>query len=366
MGFVNYFLSIGIACFSLALFWSGKGDGWIGGVILAPLAFLAHPIGFLWLVGMLVYISIRRRISGWWWIAPPAVALAVLYGLHWYLVHRVNIEIDWEKMPFYLSNGADQLLLYGDRYVRLGWVALFFGMGCFVFGALGLWREKEIWKELVLPLELYLIAIFTTAMLPENIRTPMYAGWIGLLVSRLTTITAILGLCVMASLKPRRWFLAGFGAIAVVFFAYLYQDTGVLNRMEANAERITSVLPKGTRVIPTIAAPEDSRVQFIGHIVDRACIGHCFTYSNYEPSSGQFRVRVKQGSPVARYSAEDAEDMEGGSYEFDESDLPLKQIYQCDEADRTKLCVRDLASGETAADYGHPRPEAQKPPAPDR
>jgi len=33
-------------------------------------------------------------------------------------------------------------------------------------------------------------------------------------------------------------------------------------------------------------------VQFIAHSVDRACIGHCFSYSNYEPSSGQFRVRA--------------------------------------------------------------------------
>jgi hypothetical protein len=66
---------------------------------------------------------------------------------------------------------------------------------------------------------------------------------------------------------------------------------------------------------------------------------------------------------VASSSAEDAEDMEGGSYEFDETDLPLKQIYQCDAADRAKLCVRDLLAGETASRFGHPRPAAQKPAA---
>jgi len=27
------------------------------------------------------------------------------------------------------------------------------------------------------------------------------------------------------------------------------------------------------------------------HMIDRACIGHCFSYGNYEPSSAAFRVR---------------------------------------------------------------------------
>jgi hypothetical protein len=366
MGFINYCLSIGLACLSLALFWSGKGKGWIAGLAIAPFVFLAHPIGFLWLVGTVVYISLRRNIFGWWRIVLPATALAAIFGVRWYLLHRAKFEIDWEKMPFYLSNGADQLPLFGDRYISLAWVALCFGLACFLSGMLAVRRDKEELKSFLLPLELYLIMFFATAMLPENLRPPMFAGWIGLLVSRLTMVSAILGLCVLGCIRPRKWHLAGFGAVAVVFFAFLYQDTGVLNHMESNAEIILSGLPYGTRVIPTIRAPEDSRVQFIGHMIDRACIGHCFTYSNYEPSSRQFRVRVRKGSPLANDSADDAEDMEGGSYEFQQSDLPLRQIYQCDPADRTKLCLRDLAEGDTTAGFGLHPPAAQKPPDPVR
>jgi hypothetical protein len=29
----------------------------------------------------------------------------------------------------------------------------------------------------------------------------------------------------------------------------------------------------------------------LAHAIDRACIGHCFSYANYEPSTAQFRVR---------------------------------------------------------------------------
>ena len=35
----------------------------------------------------------------------------------------------------------------------------------------------------------------------------------------------------------------------------------------------------------------------IQHMIDRACIGYCFSYGNYEPSSGVFRVRAAPGNP---------------------------------------------------------------------
>jgi hypothetical protein len=90
---------------------------------------------------------------------------------------------------------------------------------------------------------------------------------------------------------------------------------------------------------------------------DRACISRCFSYANYEPSSGQFRIRVKQGSPVVTASVEDSEEMQGGTYEVREEDLPLKLVYQCDPNDLTKLCLRDLAEGETAGQFSVLPPE---------
>jgi hypothetical protein len=39
-------------------------------------------------------------------------------------------------------------------------------------------------------------------------------------------------------------------------------------------------------------------------------------------------------------------------------DLPMKQIYQCDAADLTQLCVRDLSAGEKNGRIGyHPQPD---------
>jgi hypothetical protein len=97
-------------------------------------------------------------------------------------------------------------------------------------------------------------------------------------------------------------------------------------------------------------------VEFVSHVADRACIRRCFVYSNYEPSSKQFRVRVhKGGTWMVTDDAEDADDMQGGGYEIEKKDLPLKQLYQCDRNDWTKLCLHDLKEGQNTGQLGYPR-----------
>lgn len=358
MGFLNYYVSIGLACFSLAIFLRGRGREWMGGLLLLPAVWLAHPIGFFWLTGTLAYIKTRTKLAGWWKLALPLSAASAILAVSWYTAHRAKFLVDWDRGAFYLYNGADQLALFGSRYFILAGAGSCFGLFCVVVDAFARGKDRVYWKALELPFELYAVTFCTTSLLPENLRPSMYAGWIGLLASRLTTISAILGLCLLGFLKPRKWHLAGFAACALCFFAFLYQDTTWINRLEANAEKLTSNLQPGTRVLGTIWAPKGWRVSFVGHVLDRACIGHCFSYANYEASSEEFRVRAQKGSPVVTTSSDDAEDMASGEYEVDETDLPMKQVYQCDPSDLTKLCIRDLAAGEVNGRIGY-KPRAQ-------
>ena len=359
MGFMNYYLSLGLACFGLALFWKARGREWIYGALLLPFVLLAHPIGFVWLIGTLAYVKLRARLQGWRKFLPAVATASGLLGVHWFMVrHAAKYMVDWDRGPFYFYNGADQLALYGQRFAYLVWAAFLFGHFCVAVDLYVGRREGSTWRRFELPFELYVVAFCATAVLPENLRPSPDGGWIGLLSSRLTTISAIFGLCVLGLLRPRKWHLAGFSVCAIFFFAFLYQDTGWTNRLEANAEQLVSNLPPGTRVIATVWAPPGSRIPFVGHAVERSCIGHCFSFANYEAASGEFRVRVRKGSLVATASTDDAEDMASGEYEVDETDLPLKQIYQCDASDLTKLCIRDLESGETNGRLGY-KPASQ-------
>ncbi|HYL62997.1 MAG TPA: hypothetical protein VE077_10285 [Candidatus Methylomirabilis sp.] len=356
MGFLNYYLSLGLACWSFVLLWRGREVARIVGAILVPLVILAHPLGLIWLAGAGLYLLLWTKLSDWWKLSVPVAAIAALCAIRWYLANVAQYPVDFNNEPFYFLNGADQLILYGSRYAILAWMALAFGAGCVALDLISRRADPAFWKSIRLPAELYLVAIVGTALLPENLRPSVTGGWIGLLVSRLTTITAIFGLCFMSCLKPRKLHAIGFGACALLFFTFLYQDTLVLNRMEAATERLVSGLPFGTRVLSTIWSPPGSRVSFVAHFVDRACIGRCFSYANYEPSSGQFRIRVREGSPVVSASDDDAEDMQAGEYEVQDEDLPMVEIYQCDPTDLTKLCIRNLVSGEKNGRLGYKPP----------
>ena len=355
MGFMNYYVSLGLACFGLAALWHGRGRGIVAAVLLAPVTLLAHPLGFLWLVAAGAYRLLWPRMRGWMEWLPPVAAVAIGLLVRRWLGHHPEYQVDWPDAPVLQWNGADQFWIFrpATRYLEAA-------MAGFLLLASLLdllpWRREGInWKERRLFLELYGVAFCLTALLPENLRPDPNAGWIGLLVSRLTLISAIFAFGWLATLRRRVWHLAVLGACGAVFFTWIYQDTAIAQRVEDNAEAITRQLPFGTRVLATIEEPGDFRLGTL-HVVDRACVGRCFLYSNYEASTRQFRLRVREGSPVVVASPDDSEDMQFGSYEVQDEDLPLRQIYQCDPADWTRLCMRSLKSGEKNGD-GASRPQ---------
>jgi len=356
-GFMNFYLSLGLGFFAVALVWRGDRVDWVVAAVLALLALLAHPLGFLCLMGMGAYLRLADMLHGRQRWGLFASAFLVVLGFHYYL-RRLRVDY-WHSNDFYLMNGADQLVLFQGHYVKLAWVVLIFVLICFAYGALRDTRESPDRWAFRAPLELWAVLLFTAAMIPEVIWFSNQPMPFALAISRLTAVTAVLGLCALASVKPRLWHLLGLAACACIFFAWTYQDTGTLNDMEGQVERMVKDLPYGRRVIETINPRDDSRLMFINHMVDRACIGKCFAYSNYEPSARQFRIRAMPRSPIVTDSVEDSGNMETGFYVVRREDLPINQIYQCDEKDLSKLCIRELSAGEENGRIGYRPPPNQ-------
>jgi hypothetical protein len=355
MGFLNFYLSVGLASLSLALL-KGQGIARLRGFPVVPFVFFAHPLGLLWLVGTGIYILLWNHLAAWWKLTAPAGAIAVLLAVHWYVAQQPAFEADWERPSFFVLNGADQLVLYSGSYELIAAVAFLVGAAYVGWEVFARRREPAFWESLALPFGLYLVAVIATALLPQNLRPSATGGLIGLLVSRLTVLTAIFGLYALGQIRPQKAALAGFAVCAAAFFGFLYRDTGVINRMEAQVESMVRELPFGTRVLSTIWAPPASRISFIEHVVDRACVERCFSFGNYEPSTGQFRVRAREGNKIVTASYDDSGDMQSGEYEVQADDLPMKEIYQCDPKDLAKLCIRDLAEGELNGRLGYKPP----------
>jgi len=88
---------------------------------------------------------------------------------------------------------------------------------------------------------------------------------------------------------------------------------------------VVAQLPPGQRVVLSVNDPR-LQVNAFTHMIDRACIGHCWSYANYEPSSGAFRVRVAGNTTMVSPSEQDSSLMESGKYVVKPEDLPLAQI----------------------------------------
>jgi len=351
MGFMNYYFSMGLALFALAAGLSGGAGNWLVAVMIAAFALVAHPLGFVLFVSLAIYVSVWQRLPRGLRLALPLLAVGSLLLLRAYFHAHQNLVPSWRAEGLLQLLGQDQMNVYGRRYLLLSWAALVWGVVS-VIGAVYGWifRGREPARALWLATEVYVMSVAATVCLPENFRTGLYAGWVGLLVSRLTLVTGVFGLLVLTSLRPPRWMWRSAAVIAAIYFGFLWQDTEKLDRLEANARTLTQKLAPGTRIVAVANAPEDWRVPFIYHSIDRACIGHCFSFANYEASSLQFRVRALPGNPVVTTSVDQSDDMSSGDYRVRKRDLPLVSIYQCDDTDFTKLCALPLREGQKTED----------------
>jgi hypothetical protein len=351
IGLFNYYLALGLSFFGVAILWRAKGRERLAALALAPLIVLAHPLGLLWLAGAALYVILAERLPRVYQIALLLGGIAALFGVHAYFFARYDVEPRPDN--FYFFTGADQFFLYGDRYQIVEYAFLVFLGGALVWDVLRRWRRREprFWVDYSISSELYVLAFAAVLLLPRGVHIPGHIAALALLTDRLTSISLVLLLCLLGAMRPEKWHLAASAALAAVFFVFLYQDTGQINRMESAIARVVRTLPPGQRVLGTIDSPSDDSRVMIQHILDRACIGYCYSYGNYEPASEMFRVRAAPGNPYVLTNYDLTSEAENGEYTVQPADLPVYEVYQCGKEDED-FCIHALKAGEKNGDRG--------------
>jgi MFS family permease len=352
-GFMNFYLSLGLAFFAIAITWRGQRSDWIIGALLAGLSLLAHPMGFGLLIALAIYIHVAESVRSPYRLLVLAAAILFIVCVHFALPHFFRTEALRGTKPLAM-NGADQLILFRHAYIYIALLAFVFGSCAFLAAAFVDYHREDLAQRIRTPMELWLILLIAATMVPAAIWFPAYSNAVSAINSRITTVTATLGLCILGAVAPRKWIFGGLSVIALIFFALQYRDTAVFNKMEQETAALVAGIPYGSKVSYTIDQGSFSRINTL-HFVDRACIGHCFAFSNYEPGSKQFRVRLAPGG--SSIVSSDGLDLEHGNYVVREQDLPLYQIYQPDDHDLTKLAIRPLAAGEKNGRIGHHIPQ---------
>jgi len=336
MGFFNFYLSLGLAFWALALAWEPNPRRLAAAAAILAIAYVAHALPVVWAIGLAAYKLVAERLPHrmrGYLLGGVLLAMVVAH-----LIVAGRMASNWSARQITLISGLDQVWVFDNKYYLLMMVLLLFWVMLF----LNLVRSSDARTVLAsMPFQLSLISAAAVFMVPTAIMFPGYRHGLVYIAERMSLAVGICACALLASARPRRFEVAAMTGIAVLFFAFLYRDERVLNSFEDNMRSTLAGLPAGQRAISAIDDP-GLRVNALAHAIDRACIGRCFSYANYEPSTAQFRVRADGPNPYVAGSYQDSWLMQVGMYVVEEHDLPL---YQVDVDANGQMMLRTLRAG---------------------
>jgi hypothetical protein len=323
-GFFNFYFSMGI-CFFVLAFWLRRRSvrEMIFASLLLPLAFLGHALPIVWTVAVVIFLSSAHRFPRL--AFPVTVVLLALMGF-WLksLPSSYSSYLQITNMT-----GFDQLGVFTSTYLRLAIVVLA------IVGFL-LWRlMRQVGGiNLIRSPEAQLTALLSLAMLliPISIPVPGKTVLLGMLPMRLSVTVAIFVLGLVGKVSIPRWVLPALTACLLVFGWMVYRDTSEYNRLEDKLTTAIEQNARGQRVVMAVRPlthQDYLQIDLATHLIDRACVGRCFSYANYEPTTGVFRIRATVPNAAVMMDYGDSLSAQYGDYRATARDLPLLQAHVC-------------------------------------
>lgn len=336
MGFFNFYLSMGLCLWALAVVWDWQPRRFAIAVPLLVLAYLAHALPVVWTAGLLLYQWLARRMSPRSRVYATAGWLLGMVLLQVVVGHTMSAR--WSPQQIKMVTGADQVWVFDSKYyvVLVGLLIL--------WGLLFLNLLKDSGPRSVVssvPFQFCLIGAAAVSILPTTILLPGFHHTLVYFAERMSLGVGICVCALLAAARPRAFQRYAMALVAVVFFGLLYRDEKILNAIEDRIDGVISRIPAGQRIVSGIDDPY-LHVFAVSHMVDRACVGRCYSYANYEPSTAAFRIRAVAENPYVTARYDDAWRMQTGSYVVQDRELPLLQLI-LDEGGR--MVVRNLKAG---------------------
>ncbi len=336
-GFFNYYLSCAFGFWAVGLAASRGWQRWLAAPALA-FAVLGHLLGAVTSGGFVAYILLWGRLPARHRRWLFAAAVLVLAGVA--VAVARNLPSEWRDYRFIHLTGATSLLVFGSKYLvpaasmMILWAwALLSPVPCS-----GQTEDRSLAAHLTALVAAALVLLPTMLWWPGTLHMLWYIEW------RVTLWFSLWVQAWLAGRLPPRVQLWTCSGVAVLYFSFLAVDWYALGRQEQAFHIAVHALPPRSRVVTAATSPLE-RLSPLLHMIDRACIGHCFSYGNYEPSTAQFRLRSRPGSPVVMDSPRSVLALQEGRYVARQEDLPLYGLF-LKQSHPFSLEVRALQAGE--------------------
>jgi hypothetical protein len=321
MGFFDFYLSLGLCFCGLAAAWDPTPKRLALAAPFFILAFVAHALAFAWGAAFLAYLVAAK------YLGPQRRMQLTLAGLAGLIAARVAVSSVWPTRwaadQITLVTGADQLRVFDDKY----YVLFFALLAVWAMLLLDLIRNQGAAPlHLRLPFQLCILSAAGVFLLPGAIQIPGYRHALVFIAERMSLGAAVCLCALLASAKFGRLQHWSMAAVTAAFFLFLLHDERAFNAFEDRIGQVVATLPPGQRVLLGLDDDSLTRVNAVTHMIDRECIGRCYSYANYEPSTWQFRVRAIAPNPYVASDYRDSYMMQSGQYVVKPSDLPLYQV----------------------------------------
>lgn len=341
MGFFNFYVSLGLCFFGMALLWSRSARCQLLSIPFFLLACLAHMLPVLWSIPVIAYVSVARLLRPRHRVYLVGAALGAILALRLLLLRR--FEAGWSVAQINYIAGIDQAWVWGLPYyaISLGllliWVVLF-------RRATSVKRPERI--VLAIPWQVCFLTACGLFLMPGWIRCLTTQEPLMFIPERMSLASAVVACGCLAGPWARWPERAAMYLLAALFFCGMYANERSLNKIETQVTAAVTGLRPGTRVINGLCQ-SGSRINSLLHVVDRACIGRCISYGNYEPSMAQFALRPIPGNHTVLADRGDVVAVEVGRYVVKKRDIPLYEVrFSGGQAD---VELRSLREGEVAA-----------------
>ena len=336
MGFLNFQLSLGLCFLAAALAWEWKPRRSWAAVGLLIVAWSAHALPVAWTIALLALVHAARRLTDTGRLALTGVGIVAILAARSALMAAWPAR--WFGSQILNATGLDQLWIFDDKYA---WMMLGLAVLWILAGGTLLFERGFRAVITSVPLQCCILTAVGVAAFPSLVNVPGYKHALAYIAERMGLPLSVCVCALLAAARTRRYqhYLAG--AMTLLYLGMLYRDERLLNTFEDRVSAAIAQLPPGQRVVNGIES-QDMHVSPLTHMVDRQCVGRCYSYGNYEPSTAQFRVRAVRENGIVLAERRWVEAVEQGRYIVQERDLPLYQVVADDAG---QVLVRGLMAG---------------------
>jgi len=226
MGFFNFYLSLGLCFWALALAWEWKPWRLAAAAPILVIAYFANALPVVWTAGLLAYLWLAGRLAPRtraWMIAVSLLGMVLFRALASPLLTERSLQ------QISMTTAVDKSWVFDAKYYVV-LVGLLLVWGALFLELVRHWGTRRVVSSI--PFQVCVISAAGVFLLPTTLLIP---GFHPALVYIAERMSLGVGVCVCALLggaRPRMLERYALVVVALIFFGFLFKDERALNALE--------------------------------------------------------------------------------------------------------------------------------------